>query len=213
MDLSHEDGDPFVLDYYQKRLEQFKHAAVVDIQELEALLFRTVESFLQDNKVAIVIGGRAVMRHIQAVENLTPQQKVLLQSFDFDIAVAGDETSHCAFASSLGRRLQTELDRSGYDCVDISCKPLQTTRVIQIGYVLQNKIKYIVDVHSKPTLRSTVFIQGIQCPTAKWLLRELEETMHTESEMKSLKRYVRHQLLKDATRLHISTMGPPVCLT
>jgi hypothetical protein len=191
------DNDPYYAEILNQRMVAYQKESEIDRQKLEEEIILALQSFLRSSTIKYtIIGGRAVMRYVDD-KNLSPSEKILLQSFDYDILVYDSQVRRDQMVILASEEITNKLKESGMGFVKLVDRILPAVDVVQIGYELNNSIKFFADFHFKKEIDlSIVKIDGLYYPTTDWILQELVDTMNTESEMKSLKRYTRHRLLQ-----------------
>jgi hypothetical protein len=191
------DNDPYYAEILNQRMVAYQKESEIDRQKLEEEIILALQSFLRSSTIKYtIIGGRAVMRYVDD-KNLSPSEKILLQSFDYDILVYDSQVRRDQMVILASEEITNKLKESGMGFVKLVDRILPAVDVVQIGYELNNSIKFFADFHFKKEIDlSIVKIDGLYYPTTDWILQELVDTMNTESEIKSLKRYTRHRLLQ-----------------
>lgn len=159
----------------------------------------SIISFLQKTRYSYcIIGGRAVQGWLD-LENkeLTAQEKIFLNTKDWDIIVNGDNEISNRFIIELHAYIKKEtkinLD-TRFDNILISNK--EGVYIYQIGVYENRSTEWIVDVHAENIdINKIIKINGLIYPKLDVLIEQLENNIWSE---KALKRATRLTLLEKA---------------
>ena len=189
------DDDEIFNKYKSERLNQFKNELTIDKDIYEKELFVNVELFLKQQENSdnyVLIGGKAVNAYINIDMIKDDNIKEFIQSYDYDIIVFKKRQD---FIKRLVHFLENKITYK----IKYDIRELDSFNVIQLGYELNNSIKYFADFHEKAYM-NYIKINDINYPTVAWTLQELYNTMVTMDDIKTKKRYERAKYLERALK-------------
>lgn len=191
------DDDEFTQQFFAKRVQQWQQQSATNVDELEATLFNYIREFLTTKTNYVLIGGQAVLLYLD-LDKIEKHLIPIIQSFDYDLKVIGSDRDRNQFVEEMHAFLSSNMKH--YPHIKFTARLIEAHDVVQFGYELFNTTKYVADFHKTSKFKDIVRIDGINYPTVTWVLQELIDTMHTESELKSYKRYSRKNALEEALK-------------